>query len=169
MRYKGKAGVLWELCKEIVRNRYRNDDGTWNCYTCGSVIDSPEKAQTAHFIPASVGGASLRFDLRNLRICDYRCNINLGGNQSAYYHRLRTEVGQEEIDELFRLKNLIIKADEMFYARKIKEYTEIRDMEANSRSRELLRGIKSRSSKVARTKNKSRDEEAGNNTNTTDS
>lgn len=113
---------LWELCKQITRKTYQRDDGTWRCYTCDRVIDSPAKAQTGHFIPSGTGGAYLRYDLRNLRVQDYYCNINLGGNGAEYYKRMVAEVGQEAVDKLFQDKQLTIKADKWFYLSKIEEY-----------------------------------------------
>lgn len=116
---------LWELCKLITRAKYRNKDGTFNCFTCGRLIDNDAKAQTGHFIPSSVGGALLRYELRQLRIQDYFCNINLGGNGSEFYKRLLAEIGQEEIDSLFTLKGISVKADRIWYANKISEYQEL--------------------------------------------
>ncbi len=101
--------LVWELCKQIVRKRYQNKDGTWNCYTCGRLIDEPAKAQTGHFIASGACGAFLRHDLRNLRIQDYYCNINLGGNGAQFYKNMVEEVGQEAVDQLFRDKNKIVK------------------------------------------------------------
>lgn len=118
---------LWAECKRIIRKRYQNDDGTWNCYTCSRHIDEPHKAQTAHFIPSAACGAYLRYDLRNLRVCCYYCNINLGGNGAEYYKRLVEEMGQDHVDEIFKDKNKVIKADQHFYEQKIEEY---RSMEA---------------------------------------
>lgn len=117
--------TLWELCKQITRAKYRNKDGTFNCFTCGRLIDNDSKAQTGHLIPSSVGGASLRHHLDNLRIQDYFCNINAGGNGAIYYRNLCTEIGQERVDALFALKGQTVKADRIFYAKKITEYQEL--------------------------------------------
>jgi len=113
---------LWAECKRIIRARYVNDDGTWNCFTCGKRIDEPAKAQTGHFIPSAACGAYLRYDLRNLRVQDYFCNINLGGNGAEYYRRLVDELGQEAVDQLFKDKQITIKADADWYIQKIEEY-----------------------------------------------
>lgn len=113
---------LWELCKQIVRVRYQRKDGLWNCYTCDRLIDEPAKAQTAHFIPSGACGAYLRYDLRNLRICCYHCNINLGGNGAEYYRRMVKEIGQEEVDQIFKDKYKVIKADVIWYQLKLQEY-----------------------------------------------
>lgn len=116
---------LWAECKRIIRARYIRSDGMWNCYTCDRLIDEPSKAQTGHFIPSASGGAFLRYDLRNLRVQDYYCNINLGGNGTEFYRRMVEEIGQEEVDKLFQDKNKTIKADKWWYMEKIKEYNDI--------------------------------------------
>jgi hypothetical protein len=101
--------TLWELCKNIIRLLYIRPDGTWVCYTCGRPILEPCKAHTGHFIPSSTCGGYLRYDLRNLRIQDYYCNINLGGNGSAFYRNLVKDEGQEYVDKLFQDKQKVIK------------------------------------------------------------
>lgn len=116
---------LWKECKRIIRARYQNEDGSWNCYTCGRRIDEPFKAQTGHFIPSAACGAYLRYDLRNLRVQDYYCNINLGGNGGEYYKRLVENEGQEYVDQIFKDKQKVIKADTQWYLDKIEEYKNI--------------------------------------------
>lgn len=101
---------LWDECKRIVRAKYVKPDGTWNCFTCGRLIDEPAKAQTGHFIPSGSCGAFLRYDLRNLRIQDYFCNINQGGNGAEYYRKLVEENGQKYVDQIFLDKQKVIKA-----------------------------------------------------------
>lgn len=116
---------LWELCKQITRAKYRNKDGTFNCFTCSRLIDNDAKAQTGHCIPSASGGALLRYHLDNLRIQDYYCNINLGGNGSAFFRNLILELGTEKVETLFKLRGQTVKADRLFYANKISEYQEL--------------------------------------------
>jgi hypothetical protein len=116
---------LWELCKQITRKRYQLSDGNWNCFTCDAYLDEPAKAQTGHFIASSVCGVLLRYDLRNLRVQCYRCNINAGGNGAEYYRRLVLEKGQEYVNHLFEDKQKTIKAGRVFYETLISEYEEI--------------------------------------------
>jgi len=116
---------LWELCKQVIRKRYINPDGSWNCYTCDRRIDDPANAQTAHLIPSGACGALLRYHLDNLRVCCYHCNINLGGNAAEYYRRMEAEKGTVFMNYLFSLKNQSVKADEIFYSKLIKEYEEL--------------------------------------------
>lgn len=104
--------ILWNHCKRITRQRYINKDGTFTCFTCGKPILEASNAHTGHFIPSSTCGAFLRFDLRNLRIQDYACNINGGGQGALFYKRLVEEEGQEYVDQLFIDKNKIVKASD---------------------------------------------------------
>jgi hypothetical protein len=121
---KLKAEV-WELCKQITRKTYVKPDGTFNCYTCGRLIDIPAKAHTGHFRPSSTCGALLRHDIRNLRIQDYYCNINLGGHGSEYYVRMVAEKGQEHVDQILADETKTIKADVHFYQGLKDKYTEL--------------------------------------------
>lgn len=104
--------ILWNHCKRIIRARHIDTNGNWHCYTCGHLIDEPTKAQTGHFIASSICGAFLRYDLRNLRVQCYRCNINLSGNGAMFYRNMVQEVGQEAVDQLFIDKNKIVKASD---------------------------------------------------------
>lgn len=114
---------VWEACKQAVRRAYVNSDGSWRCFTCDRRITHPRDAHTGHFIASSIGGATLRYNLDNLRIQCYNCNINLGGNGAEFYQRLVKEVGQAKVDELFALKNAFTKADRAFYTARLAELT----------------------------------------------
>ncbi len=108
---------LWELCKQITRKTYGN-----TCYACGKKGLEGSDWHTGHFIPSASGGAFLRYDLRNLRPECYNCNINLGGNGACYYRNLVAREGQEYVDQLFKDKQKIIKADWVWLQAKIAEY-----------------------------------------------
>lgn len=131
---------LWEICKDIVRKR----DGNV-CVICGKSGLEGSGWHTGHFLPSSVCGAYLRFDLRNLWSSCYNCNINLGGNGAMFSKVLVAKLGQEFVDEIFRDKQITIKADNLFYEAKIKEYEEIQgwdkiklfDHTRNYRNRDL--------------------------------
>lgn len=101
---------LWEECKRIIRDIYVRKDGTFICYTCDKKITALSDAHTAHFIPKSVCGAYLKYDLRNLRVCCMTCNVWLGGNGAEYYRRMVEREGQEYVDQLFLDKQKSIKA-----------------------------------------------------------
>ena len=118
---------LWEECKRITRMRYMNNDGTWNCYTCGKLINEAKNAHTGHFIPSSVCSTEMRYDLDNLRIQDYNCNINKSGNWIEYEKHLNKEKGPGFTDKLKArnetTKGLQYRLD--WYELYIKNYREI--------------------------------------------
>lgn len=107
---------LWEECRRLIIEQYGN-----TCFTCGKFCEGSNR-HIGHFIPSSTCGAFLRYDLRNLRIQCYHCNINGGGQGAEYYKRLVEEMGQEHVDQIFRDKNISIKADAQWYEGKIAEY-----------------------------------------------
>jgi hypothetical protein len=118
---------LWEECKRIIRLRYLKHDGTWDCFTCGNRLDIPAKAQTGHFIPSSVCSTEMRYNLNNLRIQCYRCNINLSGNWIEYEKNLRKEMGKD-FPEKLKAKNESTKGKmyrEDWFEMYIKNYKEI--------------------------------------------
>lgn len=117
--------ILWEECKRIIRAKYITQNNNWFCFTCGKLIDEPAKAQTGHFLPSSTCGAFLRYDLRNLRIQCYNCNINQGGAGADFYRNLVIENGQEYVEQLFKDKHISIKADSWWYLEMIEKYKNI--------------------------------------------
>ena len=105
---------LWELCKILIRKKYNLGNDTWKCYTCDKIITDKQNAHTAHFLPKASCGSYLKYDLRNLRVCCYNCNINLGGNGAEFYRRMVEREGQEYVDTLFSDKQKNIKAYDYF-------------------------------------------------------
>jgi len=100
---------LWEHCKRIIRKKWGN-----TCYSCGKTGLQGSGWHTGHFIPSSVGGASLRYNLDNLRPQCYYCNVNLGGNGTSFYKEMLKREGQEYIDNLFALKQQTVKASDHY-------------------------------------------------------
>lgn len=99
----------------------------WNCYTCDSLLDEPQKAQTGHFIPSSICSTEVRYDLDNLRVQCYRCNINLSGNWPEYEKRLKKEKG-EDFPERLKERNESTKGfsyRQGWYEMYIKNYQQI--------------------------------------------
>jgi 5-methylcytosine-specific restriction endonuclease McrA len=85
--------ALWAECKRITRMRYEKFTGGWDCFSCGKHITEAKNAQTGHFIASSVCSTELRYDLDNLRVQCYNCNINKSGNWIDYEKQLRIEKG----------------------------------------------------------------------------
>ena len=113
---------LWEHCKRIIRDIYSRKDGTWICYTCNKQITSKNDAHTGHFIPKSVCGAYLKYDLRNLRIQCMSCNVWGGGMGAVYYKNMVEREGQAYVDQLFTDKQKSVKAIDR-YLQQLEEYS----------------------------------------------
>lgn len=117
---KGKSDIrkiqdlLWQECRRIILNKYKKN-GKHYCFTCDKEVSGSNR-QLGHFIPNSVGGALLRYNLDNLRIQCYYDNINLGGNGSEFYRRLVKENGEEFVEKLFALKGQTTKAIDHYRA-----------------------------------------------------
>lgn len=107
---------LWEECRRIVKNR----DGN-TCFTCGKTNLEGSNYQVGHFIPKGSCGANLKYDLRNLKIQCFHCNINLGGNGAEYYRRMVKLHGQKYVDKLFQDKNKSVKAYD-YYLELLEKY-----------------------------------------------
>lgn len=95
---------LWELCKQIIRNKYGNE-----CYTCDQKNLEKGNWHTGHFLPKGSCGAFLKYDLRNLRPQCYNCNINLGGNGAEFMRRMLIREGEKTVQEIFEDRNKVIK------------------------------------------------------------
>lgn len=107
---------LWEECKRLIKEKYGN-----TCYTCGKTNLEGFNRHTGHFIPKSVCGAYLKYDLRNLRPQCFACNIHAGGNGSIYYKNMVEREGQEYVDQLFLDKQKITKSFD-HYIWQLEEY-----------------------------------------------
>lgn len=86
---------LWELVRERVRETYGN-----TCYTCGKSNLIGSNRQVGHFIPKSICSTELAYDLDNLRIQCFACNIHKSGNWIEYEAHLMIEKGRTFPDKL---------------------------------------------------------------------
>jgi 5-methylcytosine-specific restriction endonuclease McrA len=113
---------LWKLCREIQIKRYGSD-----CYTCPSKALEGSNRHLGHFISSSICSTELRYDLDNLKIQCYACNIHKSGNWLAYENRLKREHGDAFVQNLKerneQTKGEMYRAD--WYEEKIKTYQTI--------------------------------------------
>lgn len=108
---------LWDLCKQIIRIKYPNV-----CYTCGKEGLKGANWHTGHMIAKAAVGAYLKYDLRILRPQCYYCNMNLGGNGAEYYRLMVEREGKKYVNNIYKDRQIIIKADKQWYLDKIEEY-----------------------------------------------
>lgn len=114
---------LWELTSKFVRLSAADSDGFCFCVTCSARLDWIYEAQAGHFIPKAQGNATA-WDLRNIHVQCYRCNINLGGNGAEYYPWMVKKYGQDEVDELRRLSKTTRKITRVEYEEMIDDMAE---------------------------------------------
>lgn len=93
---------LWELTSKFVRLSAADSYGFCFCVTCSARLDWIYEAQAGHFIAKAQGNATA-WDLRNIHVQCYRCNINLGGNGAEYYPWMLNKYGEDVVSELRRL------------------------------------------------------------------
>lgn len=91
----------WNLCSIYVRMRdCKATTGTFErgvCFTCSVVVEY-KSGQAGHFIPGR-GGVVL-FDVRQIHLQCFRCNINLKGNWVPYRLKMVDKYGEEEVKRL---------------------------------------------------------------------
>lgn len=109
---------LWILCKEITRKKYGN-----TCFTCGKLGLSGSSWHTGHFIAKSTCSTELAYDLANLKIQCYNCNINKSGNWIAFEEKLGPEIAANLKERNKMTKGQPYHPD--WFNRKIEEYKAI--------------------------------------------
>lgn len=111
---------LWKLCREIQIARYGSD-----CYTCPSKDLSGSSRHLGHFIPSSICSTPMRYDLDNLRVQCYSCNIHKSGNWVEYEkHLIRDGIDVQELkDRNEKTKGGMFRED--WYQEKIEHYTNL--------------------------------------------
>lgn len=109
---------LWQLCREIQIKRYGSD-----CYTCTSKNLEGSSRHLGHFISSSICSTEMRYDLDNLRVQCYACNIHKSGNWLAYEkHLIADGIDVQELkDRNERTKGGMFR--ENWYEQKIAEYS----------------------------------------------
>lgn len=113
---------LWSLCREIIIQRHGSD-----CYTCGAKELSGSNRHLGHFIPSSVCSTEMRYDLDNLRICCYRCNIHLSGNWVAFEKHLKEDGIDPDILKRRNYKTIGRKYDILWFKARIEAYKQLLD------------------------------------------
>ena len=113
---------IWEECKRITRERYKD------CYTCSQKNLQGMNAQTGHMHPKGACGASIKYDLRILRLQCFQCNINHGGMGAVFLENMKKEIGEKEalalLNEASASKGKPIKAHD-YYLQLLDEYRQL--------------------------------------------
>jgi len=112
---------LWKIYA-LYMKLVRSNDGYCKCYTCDSLIEiGTSNCQMGHWLPK--GGYSYHyFTENNTRPQCFHCNISLSGNTAVFEYRLRKEIGNEEVDKIFKSRHFDAKRDRLWYEEKIDYY-----------------------------------------------
>lgn len=117
---KSLQDKLWKKCRELAFLMYKND-----CYTCPARNLEGANCQLGHVPwPKAALSAHLKYDMRLLKWQCYSCNINKGGMGAEAYKRMLRENGKEYMESLERERQILVKADTIYYENKIKEIEE---------------------------------------------
>lgn len=107
---------LWKKCRELAFLIYPTD-----CYTCPAKNLEGVNCQLGHMWAKGALSAHLKYDMRVLRWQCYRCNIHHGGMGAVFYARMLKEKGKKYMQDLEKERQILVKADEIFYQQKIDE------------------------------------------------
>lgn len=107
---------LWKKCRELAFLMYEP-----HCYTCSARNLEGFNCQLGHMWAKASVSAHLKYDIRVLRWQCMRCNQFLGGMGAVYYARMLKEKGQKYMESLERERQILVKADVIFYQQKIDE------------------------------------------------
>ncbi len=120
-----KYNKLDRLVSEYVRKRDTQKDGYIRCFICGKKISYSE-AQNCHYIPRQ--HIATRFNLINCNAGCISCNCFDPDHEKRYRAALVIKYGEEVVEELERLKNIMLKLSnsdikelESIFKEKIKE------------------------------------------------
>lgn len=100
---------LWIITRNLCRKLYGND-----CYTCGRKNLEGQDWHIGHMIPRSVCGAYLKYDIRQLRPQDSRCNIWGGGMGAEFLRNMIIREGQSYVDAIYADRNKTVNPREHF-------------------------------------------------------
>ena len=94
----------------LTRAKYGN-----TCYTCDTKNLSGSNWHTGHLLAKASLGAYLKYDLRVLRPQCGVCNLFRGGMGAEFLRRIIIHDGQEYVDQIFKDRNLIVKAYDHYF------------------------------------------------------
>ena len=125
-RFKKSIGQLKKLLWTqfaLYNKLIRSHDGKYvDCYTCYKPLEiGTSNCQMGHWLPK--GGYSYHyFNVNNVRPQCYHCNISLSGNTAVFEHNLRSEIGDQIVDDIYEARSLKVKRNKAWYIDAIEEY-----------------------------------------------
>lgn len=108
---------LWVLCRQLTFGKYGN-----TCYTCGRRNLEGSSLHCGHLWPRATLSNHLKWDIRILRPQCPLCNTFNDGEGAVFYRNMVKEIGQRAMDKLEKEKQILVKADVLWFQKKIEEY-----------------------------------------------
>ena len=97
---------VWALFSKYIRQKYADDNGYAQCYTCGDIRPWKE-LQCGHLMDGRTN--AILFEERAVRPQCYQCNCLKSGLKEVYIPRYIDEEGRDTYDELMKLKHTTVK------------------------------------------------------------
>lgn len=112
---------LWQVMSKALGDRWRNEDGSTDCYTCDRNIPKGGKVDRGHCWPKRIY-KGLYFDARTIRAQCFRCNGPGQGEQYIFVNKLGKEYHPKEFAAILKKKDKDWPTDKGWYIRQIKRW-----------------------------------------------
>jgi hypothetical protein len=114
--------LLWKEFALFMKLKYSGDGATVCCFTCGAHLEiGTSNCQLGHWLPK--GGYSVHyFNPNNCRPQCYHCNVSLSGNTAVFERRLKEEIGEMAVDEIYESRHQSGKRPKEWYIGQIEHY-----------------------------------------------
>ena len=125
-RYKGVKGKAWKVTSDFTRCR---DYILFKvCASCPRKIEDWKETDAGHYIGMASNGALIGFSTKNIHMQCKFCNMHASQHTGAYYRDTLLK-RQIDLDELERLKNGTVKADDWYFLAVLKSvYEEFQEL-----------------------------------------
>lgn len=137
--------ILYKLSHDYIRRRDGMEgDMRGYCFDCGNYAEG-RNFQCGHFVPDAAGGAILRYHPHNMHGQAAGCNMKHQQESVKINYTLKmiNKYGIDYVEYLKSLKNVVIKADSVFYQTMIDLYKEGDELKIVTYLTELSTGTSS--------------------------
>lgn len=113
---------LWKLFALYIKLKH-SEDGVWcQCYTCSKAIQiGTTNCQAGHWM-SKAAFSVFYFDERAVRPQCMTCNCHYGGNNVVFDRRLRQEIGDETVEDMYWIRHSKVKRTVTWYEEQIEHY-----------------------------------------------
>ena len=112
---------LWKVMSQGVRDQWRNEDGTTQCYTCREQIPKEGKVDCGHGWPKRKYKGTYYHE-HNLRPQCVSCNMAGQGEQWSFFLNLIEDIGMDEFEAMCDLRDNPWETNKQWYIDEIKRW-----------------------------------------------